>query len=377
MKNIFLIAILGLRLISCSKSEEATAETFEVSAAQDEIALTDLQIKNAGIQTASLEDKDLANIITLNGSVQVPPHAMASVSAPSGGYVRVSKFLVGNYVQKGDVLTVLEDPNIVQLQQDYLLAKSNLSYAQKDYTRQKDLNKSQASSDKAMQMAQTDAQNQQIMVRAMANRLRVLGVNPDQLNSGNIQKSVAVRAPISGYISAVYISLGQYVSPADKLFDITNTGEVQLALRVFEKDLGKIQVGQRVYAYSNQNPDKKLTANVFLIGKDFEADRSVLVYCRFVNNSDNLIPGTYMNAEVETNATTASSLPDDAIVTWENKQFVFEEIKPKTFKMVEVQIGKMEAGYTEIINPTPELLKKKLVTKGAYTLLMGLKNVEE
>lgn len=377
MKNIFLIAILGLNIMSCSQSEEKQGEVFEVSANQNEISLTDAQMKNARIQISSLANRDIATKIFLNGSIEVPPKSMASVSAPSGGYVRTSKFLVGNYVNKGDVLVILEDPNIVQLQQEYLLAKSNLSYAKKDYTRQKDLNKSQASSDKAMQMAQTEANNQQVMARAMAERLRVLGVNPDNLNSGNIQKTIAVRAPISGYISAVNISLGQYVSSADRLFDIVNTSEKQLVLKVFEKDLNKVQIGQRVYAYSNQNPEKKILANVFLVGKDFGADRSVLVYCRITENVEQLIPGTFMNAEVETNIQTGQSIPEDAVVTWEGRQYVFEEVKAKTFRMMEVKIGNTENGYTEILNITPEFLKKKIVIKGAYQLLMGLKNVEE
>jgi cobalt-zinc-cadmium efflux system membrane fusion protein len=80
--------------------------------------------------------------------VDVPPQNLASVSAPSGGYVKYTKFMPGMHVNKGETLAILEDPQIVQLQQDYLLAKSNLSYARKDYTRQNDLNKSKAASDK-------------------------------------------------------------------------------------------------------------------------------------------------------------------------------------------------------------------------------------
>lgn len=378
MKNIFTIIFLGLGLLSCSKTEETKAEeNFGVSEDGNEIVLTDAQMKNVGIQVASLENKDIATKIMLTGAIDIPPKATANVSAPSGGYAKTSKFLIGNYVKKGDVLVILEDPNVVQLQQEYLLAKSNLAYAQKDYVRQKELNESQASSDKTMQMAQTEANNQRVMVKAMAERLRILGINPDNLNTNNIQKTIAVRAPISGYISAVNFSLGQYVSPADVLFEIVNTNEKQLILKVFEKDLGKIQIGQKVYAYSNQNPEKKFLANVFLIGKDFEADKSVLVYCRMVENSESLIPGTFMNAEIETNMQTGQSLPEDAVVSWEGKQYVFEEIKSKTYRMVEVKIGNTENGYTEILENSPKFLKKKIVVKGAYPLLMGLKNVEE
>ena len=84
-----------------------------------------------------------------------------------------------------------------------------------------------------------------------------------------------------------------------------------------------------------------------------------------------------MNAEVETNSETGNTVPDDAIVTWENKQYIFQEVKPKTYKMVEIKIGNSENGRTEIFNIDQNLKNKKIVTKGAYALLMGLKNVEE
>lgn len=238
-------------------------------------------------------------------------------------------------------------------------------------------NENKASSDKAMQMAHTDAQNQKIMMNAIADRLRILGVNPERLHSGSIQKSIAVKAPISGYISAVNISLGQYVSPADRLFDIINTNKKQLVLKVFEKDLSKIRVGQKVYAFSNENPENQLVANVFLIRKNFEADRSVLVYCNFINSTEHLAKGTFLNAKIETENKISTSISDDAVVTWEGKQYVFEELKPKTYKMVEVQIGNSENGYTELVNTSQSFMNKKFVTKGAYQLLMGLKNIEE
>lgn len=374
-KKLSIIAITFL-LFSCGK-EETPKEEFEVIAAENQITLNDSQIKNAGIETGTLGKEEISTKITLNGMVDVPPQNLASVSAPSGGYVKYTKYMPGMHVNKGETLAILEDPQIVQLQQDYLLAKSNLSYAQKNYARQSDLNKSKASSDKVMQQAQTEAQNQNILMRGMAEKLKTMGINPENLNAGNIRRSIAVSSPVSGYISSVNVKIGQYVSPTDKLFEVVNTDDVHLALSVFEKDLTKIAVGQRVWAYTNQNPDKKYAANIILIGKDFQPDKSVVIHCHFIDYDKNLIPGTYMNAEVETNSETGNTVPDDAIVTWENKQYIFQEVKPKTYKMVEVKIGNSENGRTEIYHIDQNLKNKKFVTKGAYHLLMGLKNVEE
>ncbi|SEG55059.1 membrane fusion protein, cobalt-zinc-cadmium efflux system [Halpernia humi] len=374
MKKILLIFI-SLSILSCSKEETQTEKTSVVTGNQ--ITLTDLQIKNSGIESKNLDKLDIANKIFLNGQVDVPPQTMASVSAPSGGYVKVSRFMPGNFVQKGQTLAVLENPELVQLQQDYLLAKSNLQYAQQDYSRQKDLNANKASSDKVTQKAFNDSNNQNITMKATAQKLAAMGINPSTLNANNIRRTFAVISPISGYVSSVNVNIGQYVSPMDKMFDVVNTGDLHLALKVFEKDLNKISVGQKVFAYTNQDPTKKYEARVFIIGKDFTPDRSVLVHCHFANENLALIPGTFMNAEIETNAQKALAIPDEAIVTWEEKQYIFEEIKPKTYKMFPVNIGNSENGFTELLNFSAENAKKKFVTKGAYQLLMSLKNVEE
>ena len=374
MRKLLLI-LLNLTIISCSKEEIKTEEIPAVSGNQ--VTLTDLQIKNSGIETSTLSNLDIAHKILLTGQVDVPPQGMASVSAPSGGYVKVSNFMPGNFVSKGQTLAILENPELVQLQQDYLLAKSNLQYAKQDYSRQKDLNANKASSDKVTQKAFNESQNQNIMMKGMAQKLTAVGVNPGSLNANTIRRTFAVMSPISGYISTVNVNIGQYVSPVDKMFEIVNTGDLHLALKVFEKDLNKIKTGQKVFAFTNQNPTKKYEARVFIIGKDFSADRSVLVHCHFVDDSLALLPGTFMNAEMEADSEEGIVIPDDAIITWEEKQYVFEEIQPKTYKMFPVEIGNSENGFTQLLNVKEENTKKKFVIKGAYQLLMALKNVEE
>lgn len=365
----------GFLIFSCTKKEETVEGVFQVSG--DQITLTDLQKKNAGVETTTLNNQNIANKIILTGQMEVPPQAMAGVSSTTGGIIKVARFMPGNYVTKGQTLVVVENAEMAQLQQDYLQARANQGYAQKDYERQKYLNKYQASSDKVMQRAQSEAQNQSAVVSGIASRLRTYGINPGSVSAGNIQKSMAVVAPISGYISRVNAPIGQYVSPAEVLYEIVNSNNTVLTLKVFEKDLNKIAVGQRVFAYTNQNPAKKYSAKIRLIGKDFAADRSVLVQCDMVDKDVALIPGTFMNAEVEVNEEAGFVIPDDAIVTWEDQQYIFEEIKPKTYKMYPVTIGNAENGYTELLNFDVNHHNKTFVTKGAYHLLMALKNVEE
>lgn len=376
MKKSIIAVLSGVLLFSCSKKEETvTQETYAISG--DQITLTDLQKKTAGIETTTLNNENIANKLLLTGQINVPPTGMAGVSSSTGGIIKTARFVPGNYVTRGQTLAVVENPELARLQQDYLQAKSNLGYAQKDYDRQKYLNKYQASSDKVTQKAASEAQSQSAAVRGIESQLRSYGINPGSVSSGNLRKSVAVVAPISGYISRVNATIGQYVSSADVLYEIVNNAQTHLALKVFEKDLNKISAGQKVYAFTNQNPEKKYAATVKLIGKDFAPDRSVLIHCDLIDKNESLIPGTFMNAEIEVNAEKGFVIPDDAIVTWEGKQYIFEEIKPKTYKMFPVTIGNSENGLTELLNFDVKNANKAFVTKGAYHLLMALKNVEE
>ena len=376
MKKSIIAVLSGVLLFSCSKKEETvTQETYAISG--DQITLTDLQKKTAGIETTTLSNENIANKILLTGQINVPPTGMAGVSSSTGGIIKTARFVPGNYVTRGQTLAVVENPELARLQQEYLQSKSNLGYAQKDYSRQKYLNKYQASSDKVTQKAANEAQSQGAAVRGIESQLRSYGISPGSVSTGNIRKSVAVVAPISGYISRVNATIGQYVSSADVLYEIVNNGQTHLVLKVFEKDLNKISAGQKVYAFTNQNPEKKYAATVKLIGKDFAPDRSVFIHCDLIDKDETLIPGTFMNAEIEVNAEEGFVIPDDAIVTWEGKQYVFEELKPKTYKMFPVTIGNSENGLTELLNFDVKNANKAFVTKGAYHLLMALKNVEE
>ena len=376
MKKSIIAVLSGVLLFSCSKKEETvTQETYAISG--DQITLTDLQKKTAEIETTTLNNENIANKILLTGQINVPPTGMAGVSSSTGGIIKTARFVPGNYVTRGQTLAMVETPDLARLQQEYLHARSNLGYAQKDYNRQMYLNKYQASSDKVTQKAANEAQSQGAAVRGIESQLRSYGISPGSVSTGNIRKSVAVVAPISGYISRVNATSGQYVSSADVLYEIVNNGQTHLVLKVFEKDLNKISVGQKVYAFTNQNPEKKYAATVKLIGKDFAPDRSVLIHCDLIDKDESLIPGTFMNAEIEVNAEEGFVIPDDAIVTWEGKQYVFEELKPKTYKMFPVTIGNSENGLTELLNFDVKNANKAFVTKGAYHLLMALKNVEE
>jgi membrane fusion protein, heavy metal efflux system len=159
------------------------------------------------------------------------------------------------------------------------------------------------------------------------------------------------------------------------MFELINPSDIHLNLRVYEKDIKNLAIGQKVLAYTNANPDKKYMCTIILISKDIDASGTTDIHCHFQKYDPTLLPGMYMNAEVEIAATTAPALPEECIVLFENKYYVFVAANNKKYEMVEVHLGSKENGYY-IIENSDALNSKNIVGQGAYTLLMKLKNTE-
>lgn len=374
MKNIFITITAVLFLISCGnkKNEEETTETVSI---ENITTLNDAQIKNAGIQIGKMEQREISATLKLNGKIDVPPQNLVSISVPMGGYLKSTKLLEGMFVTKGQVLCVVEDQQYIQLQEDYLLAKAKIEYAKSEFERQKELNQSKASSDKIYQQVQADYNSLSVMVQSYGEKLKFAGINPNNVSAKNISKSINIYSPINGYVSKVNVNIGKYVNPSDILFEIVNPTDIHLVLNVFEKDVNKLAIGQSVLAYTNTNPEKKYASKIILIGKDFSEDRSTLIHCHFTDYDKSLLPGMYMNAQIEVKSQSSNTLPSDAIVSYENKKYVFVTTDKKQFQMKEVKIGNTENGFTEILSD--DLIEANIIIKGAYALLMKIKNVEE
>jgi cobalt-zinc-cadmium efflux system membrane fusion protein len=366
--------LLCLLTISCKKENQELKS--ESNTSENEVSLTDAQFKNADIETTSLSEKNIATVLKLNGKIDVPPQNMVSVSVPLGGYLRSTKLLPGMHVNKGEVIAVMEDQQYIQLQQDYLVAKAKLLYAEKEATRQNDLNQSQASSDKTSQMAQAEVSSLRAMNNALAEKLRLINLNPSTISSSKISSKINVYATIDGYVSRVNVNIGKYISPSEVLFELINPTDIHLAIKVYEKDVSKLKIGQKIIAYTNAEPNKKHECEIILISKDITTDGTSEVHCHFEDYDKTLLPGMYMNAEVELNTASLNALPEESIVNFEEKEYVFIEIAKQKYQMQEVQMGEKENNFVQILN-ADDLKNKKIVSKGAYTLLMKMKNVEE
>ncbi|MCW2798524.1 MAG: hypothetical protein JWM79_4021 [Nocardioides sp.] len=376
-KNIIAFTAFCTLFFACKESKtehKATAKVKAETPAVNWVELTPNQIKNAGIVTGTPEVREIHNSVKVNGVIDVPPQNIISVSAPLGGYLKSMNLLPGMPVRKGSLLGRLEDQQYIQLQQDYLMSKSKLEFLEADYTRQKGLNETQSISNKVLQQVKSDYESQRVLQRALQEKLRLIGINPATLTYNNISRHANIYSPINGYVNKVNVNIGKYVSPTDVLFELVNPANIHLSLTVFEKDVANISIGQRVVCYANNNPDKKFIAKVELINRNINDDRASEVHCDFERYDKNLLPGMFMNAQIELTNAQATTVPDEAVVRWQNKFYVFTEETKNKYAMLPIEPGIADNGYTTI---KTDISGKNIVVKNAYALLMKMKNSSE
>ena len=378
MKYNTLLCLLSCTLFfACTenkKSSEVKASVTIDTASVEIVSLNEAQLRMADLQFGNIQTTTVHKTLKVSGHMDVPPNNIVSISIPMGGYVKNTNLIPGLLVKKGAVIATLEDPSYIQLQQDYLTAKSKLEFLEADYIRQKGLNETKATSDKIYQLAKSDFESQKYMVKSLSEKLKLIGLNPATLNENNISRTIQFTAPINGYVTKVNVNIGKYVNPTDVLFEIVDPSDLHLRLTVLENDATNLKIGNTVNFYTNSNPSKKQIAHIAVITPNIDEQSTTDVHCHLVNEKINLFPGTFVNAEVELNNAKVNAVPEDAIVKWQNKDFVFVKTSGVSFKMIPVVTGVSSNGLIEI---QTDLGNQQIVIKNAYTLLMKLKNSGE
>lgn len=373
----YIATVLGmLFIVSCKSDKKQPQNDIEANKQENSIVLTNEQVKNAGLVVGNPQEKNVKGILNLQGTVTVPPKSVVSISIPLGGYIKKTDLIAGMHVKKGQLLAVVEDMQYIQLQQDYLTAKEKFQLSQSEFNRQKELNAKKASSDKLYEQTATEMQTQRINMASLAQKLALLGIAPKTLTSSNISKTIAILSPINGLVSKVNVNVGKYISPTDMLFELMETSDVVLVMNAFEKDVHLLSVGQTVTAFTNSNPSKKYIAKIAYINQSLNGDRAAEVVCKINQYDASLLPGLFINAEAEFENEEALTVPEDAVVRWQGKFFVFTHTGNNNYKMINVVPGTINEGYRQIKS---DLINSssKIVTKNAYTLLMTFMNSGE
>lgn len=378
--KIFIISAT-LLIASCTNpTNETTSTANETVVSEEVVVLNDEQWQKAHIKFEAPQLSNSGRIIVLNGKMESGFNQKASICLPLGGYIVSSNVLPGQFVRKGSTLFTAENEQFIQLQQDYLTAKAALELNEKEYVRQSELSQANAVSSKNKEQAKMAFESSKIAVKSLAEKLTFIGIDVSNLSEASINKAVAIKSPINGYVNALNANPGLLMRPEDVVVEVSGREDMHAVLQFFANDANSIHENMEVQIYALSMPDEKINVEVLSINNTLNAEGVGEIYCKTNKYPESWVPGTYVKAEVQTNNNSGIVISQAAIVSWEGKDYVFEKItgaaSEHSFRMIEVSHRALDENTEELL-VGPDWVQKQIVTSGAYTLLMMSKNKAE
>ena len=395
--KIFILVYASFFMASCAGNKNENSESSssdEPKASTSMVELNAQQREALNLQLGTIQMRNLTTLVKTNGKLEVPPSSSAEVTAVIGGNVKAIKVFQGDKVVRGQILALLEHPDYITLQEDFVETANKLEFVTAEYNRQKELFENNVGAGKDFQQAKSEYNTVKAKYQGLKSRLRMLNLSPESALKGNISGVVPVVSPINGYVNEVNVKLGTYVDAIQKLFCIADDRDIHADFLVYENDIFLVKNGQKVDFTVANRPGEELSATIFAVGKEFEPNsRAIPVHAKLDRNPGNLIPGMYVSGHIHTDKNNVPALPNEAIVKEGTKSFIFvlDDSHPNSedsskqsrsnadimkFKIVEVVVGKQDEGYTEIKLLSPLSENAKIVINAAYYLLAEMKKEE-
>ncbi|WP_100614006.1 efflux RND transporter periplasmic adaptor subunit [Confluentibacter citreus] len=373
MKQTYTI-LFALVLIACGNSDKNNQTAISEPSNTNQVVITKSQFTSEQMQLGKLEETSFDETIKTSGMIDVPPQNKASISTFMGGYITKTPLLIGDRVKKGQLLVTLENPDYVEIQQQYLELSEQLNYLKSEFDRQKTLYDEKITSQKNFLKAESSYKSSLAQYNGLRKKLSMMRINPTSVEQGQITSTVNLYAPIDGYVTKVNVSNGSYVSPSDIIMEIVNTEHIHLELAVFEKDILKVKKDQKILFKIPEASQDTFEATVHLVGTVIdEKNRIVNVHGHIKDETKtHFIVGMFVEATIINQATSYFALPNDAIAKVDSDYFILA-LTNKTndgfhFEKIKLDIGIQNETYTAITNPEA-LLNKEILTKGIYMLL--------
>lgn len=373
--NYILSILVGFAFIACGGEKKKGEEPSMVEEDKSVVVVTQEQFKTMNMEISPLVEKDFDVVIKASGRIDVPPQKRAKVTSFVGGFVKSLSHMVGDKVTKGQPLLTLESPEYLDIQQSYLEIFGQLSYLKSEYERQRTLFNEKIASQKKYLEAESDYKKAKATYESLRQKLRLLNINPEQVEQGKLSSSVTVYAPISGDITIINANMGMSVSPSDVIMEIVDTKSLHLELSVFEKNVFDLKNGQKVRFIIPQISSDEFEAVISLIGKSVEGnDRIITVYATLDDAAkQKLLSGMFAEAQIVADSKKVLSVPVDALTSEESNQFLLvlesEKEGNYTFRKTLVKTGERNGEWVEVLVDNNIKADARILVKGVYDVI--------
>ncbi len=374
------LPILGLfALIACSRPEPEEPPEAAPSKEETPIQMTAEAQAHIGLQTVTAQVRALAEYLPVTGTVQPIDNRVTHVRPLAAGRLTHVLVKVGDRVSADQILATFDNTDAGDVASQYSAARSDLeklnvqlAVARQQSERNRQLSEIGAIPRKEYELTlgeeksiAASIQAQESVLAGLVVKLRRFGLNEDRLTSST---GTALRAPFGGVVIAADAAPGEVIAPESELFQIADLSHVWVQAEVYEKDLGRLQLGQTASITVDTYPNREFLGHVTYISDILDPQtRTAKVRCEVPNTDGKLKLDMFATVQLPTTfRVEALVVPVEAIQQLEGKNVVFVRTGETAFQRKAVEIGRTIKGVTEILAGLEG--GEAVVTKGAFHL---------
>ena len=351
---------LAVSLIStsgCKKnaSEEETNEEAEArEATPDQVTLSAEALESLRLTYARAEERELLPSLEVPAEIVAVPDRRATVGPRVAGRVVDVRVNVGDPVERGVPLVVLESDEVGRARADLIAARARAAVARRKLDRERGLLKDRITSRRAFEEAEGDQQVAEADLRAARTRLATFGVTPSEPAPRNPAR-VTLTSPMSGTVVMRSVHVGQWARPSETLVEVVDLDELWLQASVYEREMRFVDVDQPVQVEVRAFPGEVFRGTVAQVaGTLDERTRSIGVRVVLPNPEHRLRPGMFATARIQGNPAHEPRrllvIPRAALQEVLGHRSVFVKVGNGTFELRRVSTGEREGELVEILD---------------------------
>lgn len=345
-------------------AEAAVEEEHTEAEAHDVVLLDSMAIAIANITVVPVETVQTTGL-PVTGTITYDANRVSHIGPRIDGRVVRLAADIGERVRGGQVLAILESPEVGQIRADESEAEALVGIARENYQRERRLEEQGISSRKELLEAEAELRRMEASLNSARQRLQVLGAGRGEGGQ------YALAAPFPGVIVERHASLGEMASPADQLFTVANLDRLWIELDIYERDLARVTRGQAVDVTTAAYPGRTFPGQIVYVGDILDPEkRTVRARVEIPNPGGMLKPGMFANAliRVSGGGPPMPVIPQEAVQEVEGRRVVFVPgNRPGEFRAHPVEIGEStDDGRVLVLSGlTPG---DRVVTTGAFAL---------
>ena len=368
------VAAVCLVLSDCGRGEEPTVSNAATASPQKAEPVRE---SHPRVETALAELGSEVHDLSLAGKVAYGEDRYSRVSSPLQGRVLEVRAHLGEHVQTGSVLLVLDSQEIALAYAEYAKEDSELRYETRAYELAKDLYENKALAMKDLKQAENELIKARAEFRRAKERLLSLRVPAQELEKPlerqKITSRFEMKSPLSGTVVERNVTPGQSIrgESGQVLFTVADLDMLQVVADVYERDLAYLALvkeGQSAKVSVEAYPDVNFPATVATIGDVVDPTSRTIKLRAWVNNKDHrLKPEMFARLHVQVGESTPLLvIPREAVVVEDGKQFVYVVEGPNQYVKREVKVSTISPDKVRVLEGLTS--GQRIVTKGAVLI---------